>query len=60
MKKTVLATLFMGILTINAHAQVSSNPDKFLGNITTSGNVEAGGGIPQFYKLWNQIRNGLP
>ena len=55
MKKTVLATLFMGILTINAHAQVSSNPDKFLGNITTSGNVEAGGGIPQFYKLWNQI-----
>jgi len=55
MKKTVLATLFMSILTINAHAQVSSNPDKFLGNITTSGNVEAGGGIPQFYKLWNQI-----
>ena len=55
MKKTVLATLFMGILTINAHAQVSSNPDKFLGNITTSGNVEAGNPIPQFYTLWNQI-----
>ena len=45
----------MGILTINAHAQVSSNPDKFLGNITTSGNVEAGNPIPQFYTLWNQI-----
>ena len=51
MKETVLATLFMGILTINAHAQVSSNPDKFLGNITTSGNVEAGNPIPQFYTL---------
>lgn len=38
-----------------ANAQISSNPYKFLGNITTSGNVEAGGGIPQFYKLWNQI-----
>lgn len=36
-------------------AQLSSNPYKFLGNITTSYNVDAGGGVPQFYKLWNQI-----
>ena len=40
---------------ILAHAQVSTNPNKFLGNITTRGSVEAGGGIPQFYTLWNQI-----
>ena len=36
-------------------AQLSSNPDKFLGNITTSGSVDAGGGVPAFYMLWNQI-----
>ena len=36
-------------------AQLSSNPYKFLGNITTSYNVDAGGGIPSYYKLWNQI-----
>ncbi len=34
-------------------AQLSSNPDKFLGNITTSWQVDYGN-IP-FYKLWNQI-----
>jgi GH35 family endo-1,4-beta-xylanase len=38
-----------------ANAQISSNPYKFLGNITTRGSVEAGGGVPQYYKLWNQI-----
>ena len=38
-----------------AHAQVSTNPNKFLGNITTRGSVEAGGGVPSYYKLWNQI-----
>lgn len=26
-----------------------------MGNITTSGQVEAGDGLPAFYKLWNQI-----
>ena len=36
-------------------AQLTSHPDKFLGNITTRGNVEAGGGLPKFYELWNQI-----
>ncbi|MBO5624461.1 MAG: endo-1,4-beta-xylanase, partial [Prevotella sp.] len=55
MKKTIFAALFMGFITINANAQLSSNPYKFLGNITTGGSVEAGGGVPQFYKLWNQI-----
>ena len=45
----------MGFITINANAQLSSNPYKFMGNITTSYNVDAGGGVPKFYKLWNQI-----
>ena len=45
----------MGFITISANAQLSSNPYKFLGNITTRGSVEAGGGVPQYYTLWNQI-----
>ena len=42
-------------LSTASFAQLSSNPDKFLGNITTRGNVEAGGGVPSYYLLWNQI-----
>lgn len=38
-----------------AVAQISSNPYKFLGNITIGGSVEAGGGVPSYYTLWNQI-----
>lgn len=38
-----------------AHAQLNTNPNKFLGNITTWGSVDAGGGVPAFYTLWNQI-----
>ena len=41
--------------TGSMQAQVSQNPNKFLGNITTSYNVEAGGGLPKYYTLWNQI-----
>ena len=36
-----------------AQAQLSSNPDKFLGNITTRGQVDSGN--EKFYQLWNQI-----
>ena len=36
-----------------ASAQLSSNPDKFLGNITTSYNVDFGN--EKYYTLWNQI-----
>ena len=36
-----------------ASAQLSSNPDKFLGNITTSYNVDYGN--EKYYTLWNQI-----
>ena len=54
-KKTLLTMLFASLLTGSMQAQLSSNPYKFLGNITTGYNVDAGGGIPQYYKLWNQI-----
>ena len=37
-----------------ASAQLSTNPDKFLGNITTDGNVDFGS-AEKYYKLWNQI-----
>ncbi|MBP5338559.1 MAG: endo-1,4-beta-xylanase [Prevotella sp.] len=55
MKKKIFS-LFLGLLSVvGAQAQLSSNPYKFLGNITTRGNVEAGGGVPSYYTLWNQI-----
>ena len=44
-----------GLCVLPAFAQLSSNPDKFLGNITTSYQVDAGGGVPVYWKLWNQI-----
>ena len=43
------------MLSTAAFAQLSKNPYKFLGNITTSYNVDAGGGVPRYYTLWNQI-----
>lgn len=50
----------MGILTCGlmmsslvANAQLNSNPDKFLGNITTSGQIDWG--AEKFYQLWDQI-----
>lgn len=36
-----------------ANAQLNSNPDKFLGNITTSGQIDWG--KEKFYQLWDQI-----
>ena len=41
------------LCAVQAHAQMSSNPDKFLGNITTSAQVDYGS--TPFYQLWNQI-----
>ena len=38
-----------------ANAQISQNPYKFLGNITTGYQMDAGGGVPKFYQLWNQV-----
>jgi len=55
MKKTIFAALFMGFITINANAQLSTNPDKFLGNITTgwSSDMDHQGFI--FSNYWNQV-----
>lgn len=53
--KRLLQTLFCVAVATTASAQLSKNPDKFLGNITTSYQVNPGGSIPNFNKLWNQI-----
>jgi GH35 family endo-1,4-beta-xylanase len=44
---------FLSPMKVNA--QLSSNPDKFLGNITTRYQMDAGGGVDPYYKLWNQV-----
>ena len=54
LKASLVAAVII-LCSLGAQAQLSANPDKFLGNITTRGNVEAGGGLPQYYTLWNQI-----
>ena len=58
MNKTLKRNLLLiavSLCVLPAAAQLSSNPYKFLGNITTYGNVEAGDGVPKYYTLWNQI-----
>ena len=40
-------------LTLNSYAQISTNKDKFLGNITTYGQIDYGSAA--YYTLWNQI-----
>lgn len=53
MKKKCFS-LFIGLLSVvGAQAQLSTNPDKFLGNITTSYQIDYGS--EKFYQLWNQI-----
>lgn len=50
-------SLFLSIAALccfgSSSAQLNSNPDKFLGNITTSYQVDYG--AEKFYTLWNQI-----
>ena len=57
MRKIIKNSLLLAamLLPTATFAQISTNPYKFLGNITTRGNVEAGGGVPAYYNLWNQI-----
>ena len=55
MKRPFITALLVALMPMMAQAQLSSNPDKFLGNITTRYNVDAGNGVQPFYKLWNQI-----
>ncbi len=50
---TGLLTALMAMASNGAKAQLSTNPDKFLGNITTSYQVDYG--KEKFYTLWNQI-----
>ena len=53
-RKIKICLLLVAVLLPSASfAQLSSNPDKFLGNITTDGNVDWG--KEKFYQLWNQI-----
>ena len=53
MKKKLSLTFLFLLSLLGVQAQLSSNPDKFLGNITTSYNVDYG--TEKFYQLWNQI-----
>ena len=57
MRRTIKISVLLVAVLLPAisFAQISSNPNKFLGNITTGGSVDAGGGVPKFYTLWNQI-----
>ena len=50
---TFVMSIICLLMTDKANAQLSTNPDKFLGNITTSYSVDYGS--EKFYKLWNQI-----
>ena len=53
--KNKISVLACGLLMCSAvaNAQLNSNPDKFLGNITTSGQIDWG--KEKFYQLWDQI-----
>ena len=52
-KKLACGMALLGLYATNAAAQLSTNPDKFLGNITTSYQIDYG--QEKFYTLWNQI-----
>lgn len=43
------------LLTTTTYAQLSQNPDKFLGNITTGNSQMDVSGVPKYYTLWNQV-----
>ena len=52
-RSLVFTAAFVGLVSSKAQAQLSSNPDKFLGNISTYGQIDYGN--EKFYELWNQI-----
>lgn len=52
-KKLLVLSLAALLCSTSGKAQLASNPDKFLGNITTSGQVDFGN--EKFHTLWNQI-----
>ena len=49
----MMSGLLLSLIALAANAQLSKNPDKFLGNITTRYNVDYGN--EKYYTLWNQI-----
>ena len=56
MRKRLPVFLFLvacGSLLVGVQAQLSTNPYKFLGNITTTYNMDTDGFI--FSDLWNQV-----
>lgn len=53
MKKSLLLTALGMAAACGSYAQLSTNPDKFLGNITTRGQVNGTG--YEYSSLWNQI-----
>ena len=53
LKSSAIALGLICLLAPNANAQLSKNPDKFLGNITTRYQVDYGN--EAFHTLWNQI-----
>ena len=52
--KALMSGVLLTLVTTTAQAQLSSNPDKFLGNITTRYQVDVNG-IEPYWKMWNQI-----
>ena len=51
--KNVFTAMLFAAGATTAAAQLSTNPDKFLGNITTTYQIDYG--TEKFYELWNQI-----
>jgi len=54
MKKIFSIVCMVLFVSMTANAQLSQNPDKFLGNTTTTFQVDVQG-LEQYYKMWNQI-----
>ncbi len=48
----LLCTIGLSVTSVNA--QLSTNKYKFLGNITTRGSVNGGGGV-EYSTLWDQL-----
>lgn len=58
MKQLITKTIplwIASLMALSANAQISTNPDKFLGNITTNGTVNPAGIPKTFHEVWNQI-----
>lgn len=51
--KPCIFSAVASLCVVSAQAQLSTNPDKFLGNITTEWQVDYNN--VKFYQLWNQI-----